>query len=337
MGPRFKDYYTILGVIRTATQEEIQRNYRKLARKYHPDVNKAVWAEDKFKEIQEAHEALGDPEKRARYDSLGPQWRDGQDFSPPPNWGPTAQYGDTMEFDFGDQAAGEDDHSDFFESLFGKGFRHFDERFDAAWERAKASDPHMQKAQTSKDLQAEVEVALEETLYGCTRRLTIRPTHAPNIKPRTLEVKIPSGIRNGARVRVPGQGVPGWAGSKPGDLLITVKVKPHPFLSPDGDDLRLSLPLSPWEAMLGGRYYLPTLEGRHATTIPPGATEGSRFRIHEQGLAGRNGDRGDLIVEVMLVYPRELTDNERVLLEKLKKKSGFNPRPWEEEKDFGKE
>ncbi len=332
MSPRFKDYYAILGVVRSASQTEIQKEYRKLARKYHPDVNKAPWAEEKFKEIQEAHEALSDPSKRARYDSLGPSWRSGQDFHPPPNWGHTAEYGDNMEFDFGAKKKAESkaDHSDFFESLFGKGFKGFDDAFDDAWEKSRTADMPGDKKASPKDLQAEVEISLQETLTGCTRRLTIRPASSPSIRPRALEVKIPKGVRHGAKVRVPGQGVPGWKGSIPGDLLIMVKVKPHPYLIPDGNNLRLTMPLTPWEAILGGRYYLPGLEKRHSVTIPPGASKGGAFRLEGKGLLDRNGDRGDLVVEIEIHSPRELSDTERVILEKLRKSSRFNPRPWED-------
>ncbi len=249
MAVKFRDYYEVLGVPRTATQEEIQRSYRKLARKYHPDVSKAEGAEDKFKEINEAYEVLKDPEKRKKYDQLGPDWKTGQDFRPPPGW--------DVHFDFG-QAGGEQSDfqwggaggfSDFFETLFGS--RRFRETHGGArrpggavWRQAGA------------DQEATLRITLEDAFHGATRSVTLQsqtvtPEGRISVQEKTYDVKIPPGILPGQRIRLSGQGSEGLGGGPPGDLYLKIEIEPHPVYRLSGRDITVDLPVTPWEAVLG--------------------------------------------------------------------------------------
>lgn len=241
----FKDYYKVLGVEKKATEDEIKRAYRKLARKYHPDVSKEPEAEKRMKEVNEAYEVLKDPEKRAAYDQLGTRFQAGQEFRPPPDWDAG------FEFSRGFSEAEAADFSDFFSALFGGAAR----RRDAGNFRARGDDHH-----------AKILVDLEDALHGATRQIALR---APELdqqgrlvaRNRTLNVQIPKGIREGQHIRLAGQGTPGIGGGPPGDLYLEVHFKPHPLYRVDGRDLYLTLPIAPWEGALGATVKVPSRPG----------------------------------------------------------------------------
>jgi DnaJ-class molecular chaperone len=334
MAVKFKDYYQILGVSRTATADEIKKAYRKLARKYHPDVNPGdQTAEDKFKELNEAHEVLSDPEKRQRYDQLGPNWQAGADFTPPPGW----QREPMEPGGFGDLfggGRGADGFSDFFESLFG-GFR------------GPRAGPGF--AMRGADVEADLALSLEDIYRSATRHLTIPaaerctscggtgtqdgrrcPTcHGTGVvrRPKSLAVHIPMGVRDGSVIRLAGQGEPGTGSAPAGDLYLRLHLSPHPlFTFVADDDLQLELPVAPWEAALGAKVTVPTLDGSVEMTIPPGSQGGQRLRLRGKGAPRQQGNRGDLYVKLKIVVPPRLTTEEHELLEKLAATSGFRPR-----------
>jgi len=334
MAVKFKDYYDVLGVSKTATADEIKKAYRKLARKHHPDVNPGdKSAEGTFKEINEAYEVLSDVEKRKRYDQLGPNWKAGADFTPPPGWENAG-----VEFgNFGDVFGGErrpGGFSDFFESLFGNR------------RGARAGAGFQMRGQ---DVEAEIALTLEETHRGGTRSLSLQaaeactdcggsgskdgktcPTcHGAGVirRPKSLEVTIPAGVRDGSVIRLAGQGESGMNGAPAGDLFLRVRIEPHRVFNRVGaDDVQIELPVAPWEAALGGTANVPTLEGPVEMKIPAGAQGGQRLRLRGQGLNRRGGGRGDQYVKLTIVVPSKLTDKEKDLFERLAAESRFNAR-----------
>nr|HID59457.1 J domain-containing protein [Desulfobacterales bacterium] len=326
MGVKFQDYYEILGVPRNASQEEIQAAYRKLARKYHPDINKEKDAEERFKQINEAYEVLKDPEKRKRYDSLGANWRAGQDFTPPPGWedvrfefhtGPGGAPG-MSGFDFGG-------FSDFFEALFGGKKRGFSP--GGGW----ASPEGSGWSKRGEDHEAEITISLGDAYHGAYKQVsleTLEPDHEGRVtrRARNLEVRIPPGITDGARLRLKGQGGPGIGGGEAGDLFLRVRILPHPTFKVNGHDLEVKIPVAPWEAALGGKVEVPTLDGSVKMSLPAGTQGGQRLRIQGKGMPKRGGGRGDLYVEVQIAIPKRLNKKERKLFEELAKVSSFNPR-----------
>jgi curved DNA-binding protein len=333
MAVKFQDYYEVLGVPRTASEDEIRKAFRKQARKYHPDVNPGdKTAEEKFKQINEANEVLSDPEKRKRYDQLGQNWKAGADFTPPPGWeGMRVEYGDLGDL-FG-SGRGPGGFSDFFESLFG-GRR-----------SARAGAGFRMRGQ---DIEAEIALPIEAAHRGMTRGLSLQGTEScPDCagtgrkdnkmcptcrgagvisRPKSLEVTIPAGVREGSVIRLAGQGDPGTDGGPPGDLFLHVRLQPHPLFRIQGDDVQIELPVAPWEAALGGRANVPTLDGPVEMTIPAGAQGGQRLRLRGQGLNRRGGGRGDEYVRLKIVNPPKLTDTERDLFQKLAAQSRFNAR-----------
>ena len=334
MAVQFRDYYDVLGVARTATEDEIKSAYRKLARKYHPDVNPGdKSAEEKFKEINEAYEVLSDADKRKKYDELGPNWKAGQDFRPPPNWeGANVEFGDYGDFFGGGRGAS--GFSDFFESLFG-GRR--GPRRGAGF------------AMRGQDVEAEIPLTLEEAHRGVKRTITLQVTETcPDCKgsgvkdgktcptcrgagairrPKSLEVTIPAGVREGSVIRLPGQGEPGSSGAPAGDLFLRVRLQPHRLFNIVGEnDVQIELPVAPWEAALGAKIPVPTLDGPVEMKIPPGAQGGQRLRLRGQGLNRRGGGRGDEYVKIRIVIPPKLTPKEKELFEKLAAESRFNAR-----------
>jgi curved DNA-binding protein len=300
----FRDYYDVLGVDRSASADEIKSAYRKLARQYHPDVNKEPGAEDRFKEIAEAYEVLRDPEKRERYDRLGPNWKAGQDVSGAEGFDFDGGGFRDVRVDFGDGG----DFSDFFESLFGSrmggrtrgggfgggGFREFSTR--------------------GGDQEATLELTLEEAVRGGRRRISLGDG-------RDYEVDIPAGVRDGQRIRLAGEGGQGMGGGPRGDLFLRVHIKPHPRFRVEGNDLYTDLPVAPWEAALGAEVELPTLEGRTRVKVPAGSSCGRKLRLRGQGIAG-----GDLYASVSIKVPKKLSRDERRLFEELAEKSRFDPR-----------
>ena len=311
----YKDYYKILGVQRGATQDEIKRAYRKLARKYHPDVSKEANAEEKFKELQEANEVLKDPEKRAAYDQLGSQWRQGQQFTPPPDWGTGFEH--SRSHGFGGDDAG---FSDFFSSLFGArgGFagggggprgRGF----------ATAGDSHT----------ARIQIDLEDAFRGGTQTIELKSPQLSDdghvtVQPRTLKVNIPSGVMEGQQIRLAGQGSPGVGGGPAGDLFLEIGLRPHRLFKVEGRDITVNLPVTPWEAALGATVQTPTLAGPVDLRIPAGAKSGQRLRLKGRGLPASTP--GDQYVEIRIVTPPATTPEARAFYEKMQQELPFDPR-----------
>ena len=329
MAVKFKDYYEVLGVPRTASQDEIKKAYRKLARKYHPDLQTGpgkAEAEKKFKEINEANEVLGDPKKRAKYDQLGPQWQEGMDFTPPPGTGPregTFRYEGGFE-GFEDLGGG---FSDFFESLFGDTLR--GGRRGRGFGRAGAARPVR-----GRDVESEMELTLEEAVHGAKRRVrlagqalcpvchgrgVVGQQACPRcggtgrvIEERELTVNIPPGARDGDRVRLAAQGEPGEDGAPSGDLFIRIRLSPHPrFKIVNENDLQTEVEVMPWEGVLGTEVRIQALDGERVLKIPAGSRGGKRFRIRGQGLPIRGNGRGDLYVQLTINIPPHVTPEER--------------------------
>ena len=303
MPVEYRDYYKTLGVSKNASAEEIKKAYRKLARQYHPDVNKGRDAEKRFKEVNEANEVLSDPEKRKRYDAVGPDWaryQTGGGGSPGGfQWAYTTPGG---TFEGADAGA----FSDFFRTLFGEaggagGFTSADDLFGRTRTRRT-------RAAAGEDYEHEVEVTLPEAYKGTERTLEMKPEGG---KPRRLEVKIPAGVRDGQRVRLAGQGGHGTGGGPAGDLFLRVRVRPHPVFTREGDDLRMELPVALHEALLGAEVTVPTLKGRVSLRIPPDTQNGRVIRLAGQGMPRTTGGSGDLYVTVKAVLPTKLTDEDR--------------------------
>jgi DnaJ-class molecular chaperone len=310
-GVEFKDYYKILGVPKSASAKDIKAAFRKQARKYHPDFNKGdPKAEAKFKEVNEANEVLSDPEKRSRYDSLGPDWAN---FRPPPGAG-GARTGGGINVDFGDDAGG---FSDFFRTIFGGGGfpaggpRRGGGGFEDIFARTAEEQP-------GQDLEGEVELTLDEVQRGTTRSIQVSEDGA---KPRTVEVKIPPGIREGSRVRAAGEGGPGGKRGKRGDLYLRVKVRPHPRFERKGDDLQASVQVPLTTAVLGGEAQVPTMDGPIGIKIPPGSRPGRTFRLRGHGLPRLESpsEKGDLLAVLGVDLPQDLTPRERELFEELQR------------------
>lgn len=309
MAVSYKDYYEILGVARTASQDEIRKTYRKLAKKYHPDVNKDPVAGEKYREINEAYEVLKDPEKREKYDTLGPGWSQGQDFTPPPGWG-----GGTR-VDFGGEGAG---FSDFFQTLFGG--------FAGGGRSVSMEDMFFGGGGRGRDQEMVLELTLEDVLKGGAKTISFE-TSEPGLDGRlrraskTVNVNLPTGVTDGSRIRLKGKGAGG------GDLFLILRIAPDPRYAVEGYDLVSTLRVSPWEAALGSSIGVETPDGAVTMKLPGGTQGGRRLRLKEKGLPRRKGaQRGDLIVKVEIAIPKKLTDRERELLEALSKESGFNPR-----------
>jgi curved DNA-binding protein len=308
----YKDYYKVLGVGREASAEEIKRTYRKLARKYHPDVSKEKNAEEKFKEVQEAYEVLHDPKKRAAYDQLGQNWRAGEQFRPPPDWG------QRFEFSFGGRGGEEPaDFSDFFSSLFGGGARG---QFGGA---------RAPRQRHGEDRHARIEIELEEAFHGGTRNLRLQQPEVTSggeltVQEREIRVTIPAGVTDGQQIRLRGQGEPGERGGSAGDLYLEMSVRPHPVYRLEGRNVVLTLPVAPWEAALGAQVEVPTLGGTVQMTIPAGARSGQRLRLKGRGLPGKPA--GDELVELELVISPADSPNARALYEQMKRELNFDPR-----------
>jgi len=306
MPVEYKDYYKTLGVSKNASAEEIKKAYRKLARQHHPDVNKKPEAEKRFKEINEANEVLSDPEKRKRYDTVGPDWERFQAGRQPPGGFQWVYTGQPGEDPFNGEAGG---FSDFFRTLFGEGTADFD-----TGPLFGRPSTRRRRSVAGADVESEVEVTLAEAYKGSERSVEMR---LPDGTTRRLSVKIPAGVRDGQRIRLAGQGAPGSAGGPAGDLFLRVRVRPHPVFQRDGDDLSLTLPVALHEALLGAEVTVPTLKGRVSLRIPPETQNGRTIRLAGQGMARVTGGHGDLYVTVKVVLPTKLTDKERELVRQL--------------------
>ena len=305
----FKDYYDIIGVKRDASQDEIKRAYRRLARKYHPDVSTEAEAEQRFKEIGEAYEVLKDPEKRAAYDQLGANYKAGQDFRPPPDW--------DQGFEFhggGFTDADSAEFSDFFESLFGRDFGRGRQReFHARGENSFAR----------------VLIDLDDAYKGATRSISLNSTGLdadgrPRVRERTLKVRIPKGVRQGQHIRLAGQGVAGHGKGEAGDLYLEVEFRPHPFYRVEGKDVYLDLPVAPWEAALGATIKLPTPAGNVDLKIPPNSAAGRKLRLKGRGIPARQP--GDLYVILQIALPQADSEKARQAYTDFSKSFNFNPR-----------
>ncbi|MBL7077135.1 MAG: DnaJ domain-containing protein [Kiritimatiellae bacterium] len=319
MAVKYHDYYKTLGVERSATQDEIKKAYRKLARKYHPDVNQDAGGEAKFKEAAEAYEVLGDPKKREKYDQLGANWKGGQEFTPPPGW-------DGVHFEFrGSPREGgipfEDlgGFSDFFSELFGGGIPHG--RMDCREWRMRGQDH-----------EAELSVPLEEAFFGAKKSVQLQTADIDaqgrvHRNTRRYDVNIPTGTENGARMRLTGQGGEGAGGGPSGDLYLRINIAPHPRFRVLGRNLETDIPVTPWEATLGAKIELQSVDGNLSLTVPPGTQCGQKLRLRGRGLPKRgNRPAGDLLVNVQVRVPRDLSDKERELFNELARHSRFNPR-----------
>src|SRR6266576_1391036 len=317
MPVQFRDYYETLGVPKTAGEDEIRSAFRKLARKYHPDVAKdKKIAEEKFKEINEAYEVLSDPEKRKKYDQLGADWNRPGGFQPPPQWqgqqpgGGFHQWGGDggggVEFEFGGTG-----FSDFFEAFFGGGRGR--SAFGGFGGRAAT-------AERGADVEADIMVTLEEALHGSTRTVSLR--RAGSDKVENYQVKIPRCVHEEQRIRLAGQGEAGVGGAKSGDLFLRVRLARHPEFSVEGSDLVHEVKIEPWRAVLGSELLVPTLEGNVRLKIPPGTQGGQRFRLRGRGLPSTSGTRGNLYVDVQINVPKKLTEREREVWRELAKLHG---------------
>lgn len=321
MPVEYKDYYKILGVPKTASEDEIKKAFRKLARQYHPDVAKDKKnAEDKFKEINEAYEVLGQPENRKKYDELGPQWKNGGGFEPPPGFGQQrGKRGRNAQPDF-ETSFGGTGFSDFFEQLFGRrgGFEGFSGA-GGGFEEA--------TARPGRDVTGDILVTLPEVMNGSVRSISYR-TYNPQSgesEQRHFKVRVPAGVREGQSIRIPGKGEEGSDGAHSGDLYLKVRYAAHPDFRAEGADLHYELELAPWEAVLGTVVSVPSLHGNVSVRIAPGTRNGQRLRVASKGLP-QNKQFGDLIITVAINIPTEINEDERHLWEQLSKKSHFNPR-----------
>ncbi len=330
MAVEFKDYYSVLGLSREASADEIKKAFRKLARQYHPDVAKdKKTAEQKFKEINEAHEVLSDPVKRQKYDELGANWQAGEPGYAPPPGAQRRRRGANgeaqEEYHFGGTG-----FSDFFEQFFGGGGRGADveDLFRQARRRGGQADEQAY-AIRGQDIEGDILVTLDEALQGSMREISLQRIHpvTGEREAETFQVRIPPGAQEGRRIRVPAKGGPGSGGAEPGDLYLRVRLAAHPDFEVRGADLYHELALAPWEAVLGAQVFVPTLSGQVKLRIPAGTSEGRQLRVKGQGLPKKpGGDRGDLYVVTHVDVPTEVSREERELWEKLAGVSRFNPR-----------
>lgn len=306
----YKDYYKLLGVDKNASQKDIKRAYRKLARKYHPDVSSEPEAEDKFKEMGEAYEVLKDTEKRAAYDQLGSNYQAGQSFTPPPDWD------NGFEFSGGFSNENASQYSDFFENLFGRQF---------AQEHQQRTSGFQSQGQ---DHHAKIFIDLEDSYQGTNRSITLRVPEIDHqgrviTKNRTLNVRIPKGVRQGQKIRLSGQGAAG-INNNPGDLYLEIEFNPHSVYSVEVKDVFLELPIAPWEAVLGAKVTVPTPAGNIGLTIPANSVSGKKLRIKGRGIPGKTP--GDLYVVLRIALPPAETEQAKDFYKKMKQEMAFNPR-----------
>ena len=308
----FKDYYKVLGLEPGADDKAVKAAYRKLARKYHPDVSKEKDAENQFKEVAEAYEVLKSAEKRAEYDELRKYAQQGRPFEPPPGWQPRGNAG------FADEMGGGRDYSDFFESLFGAAGR--------------TQGPGRKSARRGQDVEMELPILLEETLADEAKKIAFQlPQYSADGRPlapisKTLNVKIPAGVSDGERIRLKGQGAQGLGGAANGGLYLIIRLVPHPLFDVEAHNLILTVPLAPWEAALGSKVTVPTLDGKIHLSIPANSQSGQRLRIKGKGLMNKQGERGDLYALFKIVIPAQADEPTRALWAQLAEQAAFDPR-----------
>lgn len=306
----FQDYYKLLGINKSASADEIKKQYRRMARKYHPDVSKEADAEEKFKQVKEAYEVLSDPEKRKAYDQFGKDWQHGQPFQQDPHWDFNARQQHSSQFN------GED-YSDFFENLFGQRGQGF---------RSQQQQDFQQRGQ---DQHSKISISLQQAFHGGKTQVSLQePTMMQNgqvrYETRTLNIKIPAGIENGKQIRLRGQGSAGFGGGTKGDLYIEVQIKPHKHFHVDGKNLTLQLPITPWEAACGAKITVPTLAGSVQMQIPAGSQSGNKLRLKGRGLPGKTP--GDQFVVLRIETPKPMSEDDKALYEKMQQQMPFNPR-----------
>jgi curved DNA-binding protein len=349
MPVKYKDYYETLGVPRNASDADLKKAFRKLAREFHPDVAKnKKGAEERFKEINEAYEVLGDPAKRKKYDELGANWHSGAEFHPPPGWESFARgrtsarpgaAGEGYEFHFGGTG-----FSDFFEQIFGSASN----RGAAGFGRGGTFAEEGFGGERGQDIEGDIMVTLEEAMRGSVRSVSIRHSvvceqcggtgqrnrracaacggSGQVSKTDTWQVKIPAGVTEGQRLRIAGRGEAGIGGGEAGDLYLRVRLARHPDFEVQDNNLIYEAEVAPWEAVLGTNISVPTLGGHVSIKVPPGTQNGQKLRVRGRGLPQRGGGSGDLIVATRIEVPKRVTDSERKLWEQLARESRFNPR-----------
>ncbi|QNU67721.1 DnaJ domain-containing protein [Ruminiclostridium herbifermentans] len=307
---QYNDYYSALGLEKNASQDEIKKAYRKLAKKYHPDVNPGnKKAEEKFKQISEAYEVLSDPEKRKKYDAFGnaTNFTNGYDFDP-------SQFGRNVRYEY--RTSGSSNRSDFFNMFFGE--NGFD--FESIFSNIGASSRRKNYSYNGEDIETQIELTIEEGFKGSEKRITLKNQKGD----KSLTFKVPKGVRDGEKIRLNGQGEHGVNGGKNGDLYLVVKLKPNDKFAIEGNNLTTSLDIMPWEAALGGEKTVETLDGKILIKIPAGIQTDSKIRIQGKGYTDRNGVRGDLYIKVRIVNPVIINGEMKVLYEKLRKAASKN-------------
>lgn len=314
----YKDYYKTLGVSRDAKEDEIKRAYRKLARKYHPDVSKEANAEEHFKEVQEAYEVLKDAKKRSAYDQLGSNWKSGQEFRPPPGWQDFGGFGGQGGFEDAEDGS----FSDFFASIFGRGAQG-----QGGFRQSRHGGFRQQQGQ---DEHARLGISLEEAFHGGPKTVHLQVPEMDahgrmHHQTRTLKITIPKGVVSGQQLRLSQQGSKGTGRAPAGDLYLEIQVNPHPVFSLQGRDVYITLPITPWEAALGAKVTVPTLGGSVDMKIAPGSQAGQKLRLKGRGLPGKP-EVGDQYALLQIVTPPAHTDAERALYEKMAKEMPFDPR-----------
>jgi len=311
----YKDYYKILGVARDAKEAEIKTAYRRLARKYHPDVSKEVDAEKKFKELGEAYEVLKDTSKRKAYDELGANWQAGQNFTPPSGWEDAFSSSGFAGQAAGAGFGGANEFSDFFESLFGGG----------ASVRGQSGFQSRARAAQGADQHTSIAISLEDAFHGAKKNIRFGNGRGSD---KNLEVKIPAGITSGKRIRLAGQGGAGAGGGKSGDLYLEVQVQAHKLFTLDENNVLLDLPITPWEAALGASVQVPTLGGRVEAKIPAGSQSGKKLRLKNRGLQSKQGKAiaGDQIITLQIVLPEVVNDEDKRFYQDMAERFEFSPR-----------
>jgi len=322
----FKDYYTVMGLARDASPDDIKRAYRKLSRKYHPDVSKEKNADALFKQLGEAYEVLKDPEKRTAYDQLGQHWKEGQEFRPPPGWNAGTEHaGRSAPRDFPGEGGG--DYSDFFESLFRQGFATGGNTGSSG---AGASGQRARYSAAGEDRHAKILIDLEDAYSGATRTISLRLPEMDDqghVIPREHQISfsVPKGIRAGQHIRLAGQGAPGVGGGSAGDLYLDVEFNPHPLYRVEQRDVYLDLPVAPWEAALGADVQAPTPTGRVEVTVPPGSAAGRKLRVKGRGLPGSTP--GDFYFVLQISVPAADSDSAKAFYEGMATQfNSFKPR-----------
>ena len=314
----FKDYYQALGLDRSASEDDIKKAFRRLARKFHPDLNKAADASARMQELNEAYEVLGDKEKRAAYDDVAQDGPSGSGFEPPPGWD------SGYEFSGGPSDFSDGDHSAFFEALFGAARR--------SRSQGAGGGDGVPPSRRGQDHHAKITVPLEDAFHGATRTITLqRPERRPlglvELQARSLQVAIPKGIRAGQQIRLQGQGAPGWGDGLPGDLYLEVAFEPHPRWRVDGRDLYVNLPVAPWEAALGAIIEVPTPDGLVEMNVPPDSPTGRKLRLRGRGIPGNPA--GDFYVVLEVVLPPAHNEAARAAYRQMARDLAFDPRPKE--------